>query len=806
MSDFRLALRQLRRRPGFAATAVSTLAITIGATTAMFAVVAAVVLRTLPFVAPDRLVFVTSIRPDVADAPFTLPEYIDYRSQVRSLSGLAAFANWSANVAIGGVTERISGARVSANAFEVLGARPAAGRLLHDADDRPDAPAVVLLSHRLWQRLFGGSADAVGRALRINGETRVVVGVLPRRFPLPLRDVDVVAPLSPDRDPLRHERNSVNFLRFLGRLAPGVSAAQAQAELTAICLALRRQFPVEYARKDGVRAIPLQDALVGSQRRPMFLLLASVATVLGAALANLLALLLVRTAERSAELSVRAALGASRAHLVRQLAIEALVSTAAGAAVGVGLAAALTRAARAWAPASIPRIDEIELSGSSLLLALGLAAAATALFAIVPLGAALRTGGAATLVLGSRGAVGDRRDRGLRQALVVGEISAAVVLLLATVVLTQALLRLRRVPLGFRTTGVFQARISLPPTYRTPDDLARFAEQLRSRLAVSPGVRETGLISSAPLSGVLVTVPFTVAGRPPAAERDVPSANLRVVTPGYFSAVGTRLVRGRGLAATDRADTTAAALVSEALARRFLPGDPLGQRLLLDDNNTGPRPVEIVGVVENVAQTNLDGPPSLDVYLPLPQIHPDAVPLLRNNQFWAVRSDGEPEAFRVPFLAALRAVDPDAAISGTGTMSQYVEAWLAPRRFGLGLFVAFSGTVVLLALSGLYGLVAYTVAQRRREIAVRLAVGATPRDVQRAILVQTAWLAAAGIGVGLGVAAAARRLLAGIAEGASAGAAWLGTAVVLLLVLTLAGWIPARRAARVEPILALRGE
>jgi predicted permease len=806
--DLRVALRQCRRRPGFVLTVVSTLALTIGATTAVFAVVNAVLLRALPFKAPERLVYITSVRPDSPGAPFTLPEYMDYRQQVRTLTGLAAYANWSASMEAGGLMERFQGARMSANAFDVLGVEPSAGRLLRDSDDRPDAPPVAVLSYRLWQRLFGGAPEVVGRAVRINSESHVIAGVLPRRFPLPLRDVDVVVPLVPDRDPLRHERNSVNFLRFIGRLKPGVTSQEAQAELTSICLALRRQFPVEYARKDGVHAASLQDTLVGDHRRPMFLLLASVVVVLGAALANLLCLLLVRTGERSAELSVRAALGASRSHLIRQLSIEALLLTSAGGGLGCVLAAWASKAALAWAPASIPRSDEVGVDASFLLFALGLTAAATILFAMVPIGAIVRAGAAgASLHLASRGAVGDRRERRMRSGLVVAEVSAALVLLLATVLLVQSLLRLQRVPLGFRTEGVFQARVTLPPAYRSPEDLTRFSDELASRLSRSPGVREVGLVSAAPLSGVLVSVPFSVESQPPATERDVPSANLRVITPGYLPAAGTRLVRGRNFSETDRANTMAVALVSEALSRRFLSGEPVGQRLLIDDNNTGPRPVEIVGVVENVTQTTLDGPPSVDVYLPLPQTHPDGVSLLRNNQFWVVRLDTPPGTFRVPFLTELRAVDPDAAISSTGTMGQYLDAWLAPRRFSLGLFVAFSATVVLLALSGLYGLVSYTVSQRRREIAVRMAVGATPRDVQRMILRQAARLTIAGAALGLTIAAAAHPLLAGILEGASVGfPLWIATTAVLVAVVTLAGWMPARRAARIEPTSALRGE
>jgi putative ABC transport system permease protein len=805
--DLRVALRQCRRRPGFVLTVVSTLALTIGATTAVFAVVNTVLLRSLPFAAPERLVYVTSVRPDNPAAPFTLPEYMDYRQRVRGLAGLAAYANWSASISVGGVMERFQGSRMSANVFDVLGVAPSAGRLLRESDDRPDAPAVAVLSYRLWQRLFGGDPGAVGRVVRINGETYAIAGILPPHFPLPLRDIDVVVPLVPDRDPLRHERNSVNFLRFVGRLGPGVGSGQAQAEMSSICLSLRRQFPVEYARKDAVRLDSLQDTLVGDHRRPMFLLLASVVVVLGAALANLLSLLLVRTGERSRELSVRVALGAARSHLVRQLSLEGLLLTLAGGGLGALLAAWACRAALAWAPASLPRTGEVRVDGTFFLVAAGLTAAATILFALVPMGAVLRVRAGTPLALATRGAIGDRRDRGMRNALVVAEISAALVLLLATVLLVQNLLRLQRVPLGFQTDGIFQARVTLPPSYDTPEDLTRFADQLSARLTRSPGVRGTGLISAAPLSGLLLSVPFTVEGRPPSSERESPSANLRVITPGYLAAAGTRLARGRNFSEADRVNTPAVALVSEALSRRFLSGDPVGQRLLIDDNNTGPRPVEIVGVVENVTQTTLEGPPTADIYLALPQIHPDGASFLRSNQFWVARLNTDPSAFRALFTRELAAIDPDAAVSIAGTMSQYVDAWLAPRRFSLGLFVAFSATVVLLALSGLYGLISYTVNQRRREIAVRMAVGATPRDVQRLILRQATRLAVAGAALGLVVSAAANPLLRGIAESSSAGVAvWVATTGVLVAVVTLAGWLPARRAARVEPKAALQGD
>src|SRR5262245_49911296 len=741
--DLRLAVRQLRRRPSFALSIVGTLAVAIGANVAVFSVVDAVLLRALPFRDPGRLFWITSVRPDNPIAPFSLAEFMDYRARTTTLAGLAAYANWSASLAGEGVTERLQGARVSANLFDVLGVSPAAGRLLRDDDDRPDAPAVAVVSYRLWQRQLGGAPDVVGRSVRVNAESYLVVGVLPARFPFPLRDVDVFVPLVPDRDPLRHVRTSVSFLRFVARSSPDRSREQAQAELTSICRSLRQQFPVEYARKDAVRAVSLHEALVGDLRPSMLVLLGAVLVVFATALANLVSLVLVRANERRGELAVRVAIGASREKLGRQLLVEALLLALAGSGAGWLLGAAAVAAAVPLAPASIPRLGEVAVDGRVVGFATLVAVVVAVLLTLAPLGVVLRTRAGDVLRLASRGAVGDRGSSRVPQALVTGEISAALVLLLATGALLGKVLRLQDVRPGFRPDSVFQARVSVPPSYRSPEDLARFYDRLSERLVAMPGVQDAGLVSIAPLSGLLATVPFAVEGEDlPESER--PSVNLRVITPGYLAAAGTRVVQGRSFAETDRPDTPPVALVSQALAARFLRGAPLGRRVLIDDNSTGPRPVEVVGAVEDVRQVALDAPPALDVYIPLRQIHPDGAGFLRSNQFWMVRTTNAPAALRETFVGALRAVDDDAAVSGTGSMRQYVDAWLGPRRFSLALLAAFSLTGVFLAVGGVYGLVSYAVSRRRREIGVRVAMGATERDVRRLILRQAARLGLAG--------------------------------------------------------------
>src|SRR5262245_39698278 len=686
------SIRQFRRQPGFALAVVSTLTLTVGANIAVFSVVNAVLFKALPFAAPDRLLWITSVRTDNPAAPFSLPEYMDYRSQTRTLSGLATYANWRASLTSDTASEGLQGARMSANAFDVLGIAPAAGRLLHESDDRPGAPKVALLSYRLWQRQFAGAPEAVGRSIRLNGESFVIAGIMPPQFPLPLRDIDVVVPLVPDGDPNRYARNSTNFLLLFGRLNPGVSSDQAQAELTAICRSLRQQFPVEYWRKNAVRAVALREALIVDYRQSMLLLLGAVLVVLGTALANLASLVLVRANERRAELSVRIAIGASRLNLARQLVIESLVLAMIGSGLGWMFAGWATSMALRWAPSSIPRLTEVVRGdGTVLAFAVLIAIAATALLTIPPLGAVLRARASDALRLASRGTAGSRRSGRLRQALVIGEISAALLLLLTTTVLFQNVVRLEDVRLGFLPDSVFQARITIPLAYKSPADLARFYDRLSQRLVNLPGVQSVGVNSVAPLSGLLRTVPFAVEGRDRDG-RNMPNVNLRVISPGYLSAAGTRVLGGRAFSEADRQDKPAVALVSSALAERFLSGAAVGRRLFINDNTNGMRPVEIVGVVEDVRQAALDTPPSLDVYIPLRQVHPEGVGFLRNNQFWMIRTSTASAVFRSSFVTNLWEVDADAVVSDAGTMRDYVEASLGPRRFNLRLFAAFSIT------------------------------------------------------------------------------------------------------------------
>jgi len=808
LMQLRLSARALRRSPTSSGFIVATLALCIATSTGVFSIVYGVLVRALPYRDPARLMWISSVRPGRSDSPFSLPEFMDLRERTRAID-LAAYTSWNATRPTATVAQRLQGMRISASAFELLGMRPTVGRLLRDADDADGADAVVVLSHAFWQRNFGGSSAVIGTTIPLNGEPYVVVGVLPRHFPLPLRDLDVVVPLVPDRDPRRHLRNSVNFLRVVGRLHGGATRDGAERELTALTADLRARFPTEYATKLGVRVTSLQEYLVGTSRLTLIVLLACVGLMLAIAFVNVLNLLLVRSSTRQGEIAVRRALGASAWRVASQLLAEGALLAAAGAIGGTLLAYWGVGFVTSAVGGVIPRLDEVHVDGTVLLFVAALMVVATAVFSLAPLGSALRAAPNASLRAAGRMGAGDRGQSRLHGAFIIAQIALAVVLTATTAALLRSLTRLQRIDLGFRADSVFVARLSLPPQrYASPADVAGFYDRLHAALARQPGVSAVGVVSVAPLSGLLATVPFTVRRRPPIAYRERPSANYRAVSPAYLASIRAHVGAGRGFAESDDASAPAVALVSRALANRYFDGnDPLGQELLVDDNDTGPRPVTVVGVVEDMRHVDLQGPPPYDIYIPLRQIHRDGVGLVTNNQFWTVRVAMSPEAFGAVFAQALRAVDPEAATSDMSSMASYVDRALGSRRFAVTLLLGVSLMALTLAAVGVYGVMAYSVAQRRREIGVRLALGSPPREVVGLILWRTLRLSALGITLGVIGSRLASQAVAGLLFGTAPHDAETLIAVSALLgaVSLAASWIPARRAARVDPVLVLSG-
>jgi len=810
LQDLRYGARMLLKAPNYTLFAVLTLALAIGANTAIFSLVNAVLLRQLPFAQQERLAQVYSVRNAGDRFPFSLPDFCDYRDQSRSVT-LAAFANWSGNLTGTGEPERVQGARVSADAFELLGVRPALGRTLAPSDDQPGNQHVVALSHSFWRRRFGANPGALGQRILLNGVSYEVVGVLPPDFLFPFyAESELAVPLAPEADPLRHARNSVSFLRLLARLRPGVSQSQAEAELNGVTTELRRQYPKENGNKLGVRVLKLHDGIVGDYRRALWMLFGAVALVLLIACANLANLLLARAAGRRKEIAIRAALGATRARLIRQLLMESLLLALAGAALGLPLSFWGREMMLALSPTSLPRAHEVGLDARALCFTLAVSLLCGLLFGLAPAWQASGIDLNRPLRESSKGAVGGAAGGRLRGLLVIAEVALALALLIGAGLFIKSFQKVQEVKPGFDTGNVMLAALALPQNnYPDGEAITRFTEQAEQRLTKLPGVQAIGVVNIPPLSGQSSSVEFTVAGRPPAAREQTPRAQYRIATPGYFHALGIPLIAGREFTERDAAGAPPALLINQQIAQRFFADrNPVGEHLSIDDNNQGPRTLEIIGVIGDVKQIGPENSPTFDIYLPLDQAHADNIGFLRNNLHWVMRTTAEPLALAASVKRELQAIDRDVPASSVKTMEQSLANLIAPRRFNLFLLGVFAAIALMLATAGIYSVVAYAVTERTQEIGIRLALGAQTRDVLRLVIAQSMRPALIGVGFGLIAASAMTRLMGGLLFGVSATdpATFAAIGGLLTFVALLACWIPARRATKVDPMIALKCE
>ncbi len=808
LQDLRYGARMLLKSPGFTSIAVITLALGIGANTAVFSLVNSILLRQLPFREPAQLVWVSSRRTAPGKYSFTLPDFIDYRDQNRSLSGIAAYTPWSANLTDQGEPEQLQGLRVSDNAFELLGVEAGAGRALAPGDDAPGQQYVAVLSHGLWQRRFGSDPQLVGKKLTLNGASYTVVGILPPQFFFPTREAELVVPLAPDADPLRSMRSSTNFLRALARLKPGVTREQAEADLTAVAERIRREYPVANAQKLGVTLSPLHEEVVGAFRLALLVLLGAVGMVLLITCANLANLALARAAGRRREMAVRAALGGTRRRLVQQLATESLLLALLGAGLGLLLAFYGIDLLLALSPATLPRAAEVGVDFRVLGFTLALSLLAGVIFGLAPAWQATRLNLNEELKGSGRGTGGEQQNR-VRSLLVVSEIALSVVLLAGAGLLIKSFLRLQVANPGFEAGNALAIRLSLPKSqYSNRAAVTAFYEKLRPQLESLPGVEAVGIVSALPLSGVGFSIPFTIEGRATSPD-ETHRADYRVVDAGYFRALKIPLISGREFNGRDTAETPRVALISQNLARRHWPnGSPLGARLRINDNNQGPRPVEVVGVVGNVKHFSLDDEPAPHIYLPVHQAHEDGVAWLTNTQYWLLRTTVDPLTLSAAARREIQAVDRNAPASNIRSMEQYLAASIAPRRFNLRLLTIFAGSALILAGAGLYGVISYVVAQRKRELGIRIALGARAGDVLKMVIGQGMALAIIGLALGLLAALALTRLMVGLLFGVSATdpLTFIIIALMLTLVALLACYIPARRATKVDPLVALKNE
>jgi putative ABC transport system permease protein len=811
----------LQKQPGFSVIAILTLALAIGANTAIFSVVNAVLLRPLPYPQPDRLVLIRE-RTNIFDSgSVSLPNYLDWRASQRGFTDLALFRRGDANLS--GATsdveaERVSSARVSYNFLSVLGVPPELGRDFRESDDVPHCKKVALISDGLWKRRFGGSRGVVGQSIMLDGVEREIIGVLPANVQLP-RKVQVfitLEDLRADKDYV--DRGNHPGFSALGRLKPNVTLEQGKADLNNIAAELERRYPDSNAGR-RVTALILLESAVKDYKNGVTLLLAAVGCVLLIACANVANLQLARALGRERELAVRAALGASRGQLAKQVFIESAILAVLGAVAGVLLAlwgldaikAIAPGSSASFAPSDAARFQEVNLDFKVLAFTAAMAIGTGLLVGVWP---ALRVSRTASLTLslheGSRGTSDGAQRQRVRSGLVVAQVALALLLLAGAGLTLKSFRNAQNTPLGFNPANILVADVLLPKArYDTDEKVAHFNDQLVERIRALPGVEAAALGLNIPFDDNEWDSSFHLTGTPPYPPGERPAAEVNFVTPDYFRLMGMPLLHGRAFTADDRAGRPRSVIIDETLAQKYFPGkDPIGQQI--DDNRSdekNPPPLTIVGVVPRT-RNEAPGEDNVEQYhWPQMTFAANQVPNRGNMLLVRVKS-GNPLALVPAIKRELQALDPDQAFAHISTMENNIANSLGSRRMMMSLLAAFAGIALLLASVGLYGVMALTVTQRTRELGIRLALGAQRADVFRLVLSQGMLLVLAGLIIGLlGVVGAGRGLqsvLYGV--GGFDGPALTFALFALAVVALIACWLPALRATRVDPITAIRRE
>jgi putative ABC transport system permease protein len=797
LQDVRYGMRLLLKHRGFAAAAIVTLGLGIGANTAVFSVASGVLLRPLPYPEAERLVWGWGRAGENPRASVSPPDFVDFRAASRSFETLAAMSAYTIHPALAGGErpQQLSGVLVSAGFFEALGVRPLIGRAFGPADEAVSLPESVMLSHRLWRERFSGDASLAGRAITIDGRAMTVIGVMPAGFRMP-DDADVWLPL-----PLGNESMQVrrfHQLRLVARLRPGVSLAAAQAEMSALAAGLAARYP-DSNTDFGVVVVSLRDAIVGDSRPALFTLLAAVAAVLLIACVNVANLLLARAAARRREGAIRSALGASRGRLVRQWLVESLLLSLAGGALGLLLGYWGQDLLRAVGPADFPRLHEVEVDGRVLLFTIAVSVATGIAFGLVPARQAARVDAQATLREGGARAAGGRGR--VRAFLAAVEVMASVVLLAGAGLLARSLVRLLDVDPGFRAAEVVTTTLRLPAG-KDEDEQRAFFQALLERVQGLPGVESAGLISELPLSGQRNDTYFTIEGRPASPSGQPFDANYRSVSDDYFRAMGIPLRQGRTFARQDGPSAPGVVIVNEPFVRAFFPNeDPLGRRIVVDLGS--PFAAEIVGVVGGVRHSSLATAPDPEMYLSATQ-----QPMGFMNLVVRARGDAAAPTLASGLRASVAAIDPDQPLGAVRTMASLVAASAGDRRFPALLLGGFAALALVLAAIGLYGVMSESVAQRTAEMGIRMALGASARDVVGLVIREGLAVTLAGLGAGIAGALALSRLLASLlyAVPAHDPVTFTGVAAVVAAMALAACALPARRAARTSPQIALRHE
>ncbi|HEV2419592.1 MAG TPA: ABC transporter permease [Terriglobia bacterium] len=817
LQDVRYALRMLRKSPGFTAVAIVTLALGIGATTAVFSLVNAVLLKPLPFPHAERIVFPWRLSPPGLNIgydilPWARFDFLFFSRESKTIEDMSTFQSDTFTLTGSGEPVLLDGLRVSTEFFPALDVSPALGRTFTHEEDYPGHEHEVVLSDALWRERFGADSSVLGRTLELNGAPYTVIGVMPRGFAFPRANempdsFDFAprcllwVPIALNRGPLIP--NEPYGLAVVGRLKPGVTVAQAQGEMNVLGKRLETYYTDRRVWFNSrVTSLPHQAA--GDTRRPLLLILAAVGVVLLIACSNVASLLLTRSLARKRELSLRAALGASNSRLICQLLTESIVLAGVGGLAGILLAQAAIYLVKIFGPSSIPRLGETSLDIRVCAFALGVTLLTGILFGLAPAFAARHGSLVESLKEGGQRSGSSPLAQKARQFLVVSQVALALVLVIAAGLLTRTFYRLLTVDPGFRPAHVLTFKVSLSPLkYSDTPHIVSFYHEALRRLQAIPGIQSAGITEILPMGGAADGTRIRIAGRPAKSSVDVPVSNYAVISPGYFSAAGTPILRGRPFLESDTADSMPVTVISEDMAKEFWPGqDPLGKQVGPIDPKY---PIAtIVGIAGDIKHASLREPPIPEMFVPYTQ--KEWLPLLTMDIL--LRTTQDPVSVTSNAREAIHAIDSDIPIADVKSLTDIVSDSMTGPRFSMLLLGAFAALALLLATIGMYGVISYGVAQRTQEIGVRMALGAQRSDVLRMVVGNGIRLAAFGIGVGLVVAFAVTRLMRSFLYGVQATDALTFASVVILLVLIalLASYIPARRAMKVDPMVALRYE
>jgi predicted permease len=805
--DVRFGLRTLVKTPGFTFVAIAALALGIGANSAIFSVVNAILLRPLAYNKPEQLVlinhFYRTINLNASVSAFGYKHYVD---NAKSFSSIAALTGWAVNLTGEGEPERLAGRVVSPNFFSTLRVQPSQGRVFADGEDQEGRNRVVVLSHSFWQRRFGGDSSVLNRTITLNGLNYTVIGILPAYFQFGRemgQTADLWSPLTFTQNQLSSNSLTNEFLFVIARLKDGITMDQAQAELDTIAANLRSQYmPNADSSLWTLRVSSLRETVVGDIRESLLVLLAAVALVLLIACANVANLLLARGTSRQKEIAIRTAIGAGRGRIIRQLLTESVLLSLAGGLIGLGLGWLLVKLLVGIIEDRLPRAHEISLDPSVFAFAALISVFTGLLFGLLPALHLSRADLHGTLKEGGRASTGGAR-KGVRSALVVLEMALALVVLVGAGLLIKSFGRVQNINPGFRADHLITMQLSLPEQgYREPAQRVAFFQQLLERIRALPGVEAVGSTSILPLSGSNSSGSFQIEGRVIPQGQSSPHGDRWSATTDYFKTMGIRLVKGRFFEERDSAEAPGVALIDETMAAKYWPNeDPVGKRITFEGGPQNPRWREIVGIVGHVKHANLEGESRVQYYIPYYQ-RP------QSSMYLVARSTGDPTTIAGSIRGAVATSDPNLPVFRVRTLEQYVSDSMAQRRFAMYLFGVFAIIALILAAVGLYGVMAYSVTQRTHEIGVRMALGARRADVMKLVVGNGMLLAGAGVVVGIGAAFGLTRLMATLLFNVKATdlSVFALIAVGLTGVAVAASYLPARRATKVDPMIALRYE